>query len=203
MPTRRSVPPKKVEPAPKKRQRADWQAVERDYRTGLMTLRELAEKHGCSHQAISKRAGKHEWAQDLSPAIRAATAAKLVQHEVAKEVAKEVASEVAKGGQEVINAVLVAAELNKQVILSHRSRLRQLQADADMVRNKLLQMTEEVSDVREASTLVSAFESSARTTKIVIEAERKAFGLDAMAEQEAPDSERNRVTVEFINPVQS
>lgn len=39
----------------------DWEAVERDYRTGAFTDRQLGTKHGCSHTAIQKRAKVGEW----------------------------------------------------------------------------------------------------------------------------------------------
>ena len=103
-------------PAPIKRN-TDWQAVERDYRTSQFTLRELATKHGVSHQAIAKQAKKNAWTQDLAIAIKQATNAKLVQDLVD--------TQIAIGGQQVANAVLVAAEVNKQVILGHRSDLKE------------------------------------------------------------------------------
>jgi hypothetical protein len=101
--------------AAKKKPRVDWDAVERDYRTGKFTLRELAAKYGCSHQAINLQAKKNGWTQDLSLAIKQATNALLVDELVAKEVDKT--------GQALASTVLVAAEVNKRVILGHRQDL--------------------------------------------------------------------------------
>ena len=39
----------------------DWHAIERDYVAGMLSLREMATKHGCSHSAIANRAGRHGW----------------------------------------------------------------------------------------------------------------------------------------------
>jgi uncharacterized protein YjcR len=168
---RKSAAPsqKSQSPAPGRR-KVDWDAVERDYRTGKFTLRELAEKHGPSHQAIAKRSKVHGWTQDLGEQIKQATNAKLV--------AKLVDSEIAKGGQAVANTVLAAAEINAQIILKHRQRLQALAEDADRARQKLVAMTEMVADVREAGSLVSAVEAAARTEKILIEQERKAYRID-------------------------
>lgn len=94
----------------------DWDAVERDYRTGKFTLRELATKHGGTHQAIAKRAKDKGWVKDLTEEIRRATNAKLV--------AKLVDAEVAKSGQAVANTIAVAAEVNTGIILGHRNRVR-------------------------------------------------------------------------------
>ena len=49
----------------------DWEAIERDYRAGILSLREIAAVHGCSHVAISKRARAEAWARDLAAKIQA------------------------------------------------------------------------------------------------------------------------------------
>ena len=41
----------------------DWLAIERDYRAGELSLRALAEKHGCSHSTIANFAGRHGWSR--------------------------------------------------------------------------------------------------------------------------------------------
>lgn len=59
------------------RKQVDWEGVERDYSAGILSLRELAEKYGVSHQAIDKRAKKNDWPRNLSAKI-SAQAEKLV-----------------------------------------------------------------------------------------------------------------------------
>ena len=44
----------------------DWEAVERDYRAGIKTLRAMAEEHGITHGAINKRAKRDMWTRDLA-----------------------------------------------------------------------------------------------------------------------------------------
>jgi hypothetical protein len=171
----------------KKRARVDWDAVERDYRAGSFTLRELASKYGCSHQAIAKQAKAGGWTQDLTKAVRAATNARLIQEQVAKQVAAS--------GQAVANAVISVAEANTQIILKHRRRLDRLNEDADKAREKLIELADGIANIREAAAYVSALEASARTTKIVIEAERKAFNLD---EDQDGDGDKAGVTVNIV-----
>ena len=36
----------------------DWEAVERDFRAGIMSLRQMAEQHGVNHVAITRLARK-------------------------------------------------------------------------------------------------------------------------------------------------
>ena len=167
------------------KRKTDWDAVERDYRTGKFTLRELATKHAISHQAIAKQAKNKAWTQDLSIAIKQATNAKLVDDLVAKEVAKS--------GQAVANTVLAVAELNKQVILSHRSRLTELADAVDYAKGVLLSQGANIENIRDAATLVQAVGGLATATKTLIDKEREAYTLNEKQE-EAPEKDQSRYT---------
>jgi len=48
-------------PSRRGRRDIDWPAIERDYRAGLLSLRDLAEKHDCAHSTIANYAGRHGW----------------------------------------------------------------------------------------------------------------------------------------------
>lgn len=117
--------------------RPDYQAMERDYRTGSFTDQELADKFGRSRQAITKMAKAKGWKKDLSLAVRQATKASLI----AEEAVKQVAEQVAKGGMATLDTVLAAAETNKQVILSHRHDIAQVRKLANAMLNELTQVT--------------------------------------------------------------
>jgi predicted DNA-binding protein YlxM (UPF0122 family) len=183
--------------------RTDWEAVERDYRTAKFTLIELAAKYACTHQAIGNQIKRHKWTQDLSIAIKQATDAKLVNDLVAKEVAK--------GGQEVANTVLMAAEINTQVILGHRtglkritkiqqklldqieqaaSNLPELEEVIEMIRNPDENGTDKANDqMRKAmsrSSLVDDLKKLSEIDEKVRKGEREAFNLNA---EQTPDSE--------------
>ena len=120
--------------APKAKQRADWDAIERDYRTGKFTLRELADKHGVTHTTISRKAEKLQWSKDLSEAIRQATNTKLVQQAVQQQCTS--------AHQNATEVVLVAAEVNTQVILGHRAGLKRITG----IKTKLLEQIEQAAE---------------------------------------------------------
>lgn len=42
----------------------DWEAVERDYRAGILSVREIGAKCGCTHTAINKRAKRYGWERE-------------------------------------------------------------------------------------------------------------------------------------------
>lgn len=113
---------------PKKRRDTDWEAVERDYRTGSFTDRELGAKYGCSHTAVQKHAREGQWQKDLQGAVKAATAAKLAEAEVSKvaseKVAKQVAKQVASAIPATSQVVAALAEVNFQVLTRHRGDIK-------------------------------------------------------------------------------
>ena len=123
------IPAKKLNKAAKtaakvvsKRKKIDWEAVERDYRTGRFTLRELESAHGVSYAQISRKATNLKWEKDLREVIKKATNAALL-HEG-----------VTLAQKDATNTILVAAEIGKNVILGHRKGLTEL----DCVKRLLL-----------------------------------------------------------------
>ncbi len=137
----------------------------------MLTLREMAGKHGCTNGRIAQLAKKNGWVRgDLQKAVKQATAAMLIE--------QHLSSEVSKAKQGLSDTVIAAAELNKTIVLGHRSRLAKLLKDADSASAKLMALAEDVDDVREAAVLVGAIESLSRTTKSIIDKEREAYGLD-------------------------
>ena len=111
----------KAKPATKGR-RTDYEAVERDYRTGSFTDQELGDKYGKSRQAITKQAKVKGWQKDLTAAVRQATNALMIA-DAAKE---KVAEQVAQGSAATIDAVVETATRNAQVIMGHRKGLTRL-----------------------------------------------------------------------------
>jgi hypothetical protein len=95
-----------------KRPKIDWEAIERDYRTGSFTLRELEAKHGASYAQICRRAKAEGWQKDLRAVVRQATNAALLL---------ETATNAQQAATDVVQANV---ELNKQVILRQRADIR-------------------------------------------------------------------------------
>lgn len=209
-PAPKQAPPIATKPASRKKdagaavarkRRTDWDAVERDYRTGRFTLRELETKYEVNNSTISRRADKHGWTQDLSTAIKQATNAKLIQ--------SIVAAECSTAQQNAADTVLAAAEVNKQVILGHRHGLQELtqvkrtlldqiqQAAAllpdlaeviEMVRqpddNGIDRANDALRKAMSRSALVDDLKKLADVDEKVRKGEREAFGLDDVGRPE-------------------
>lgn len=187
-------------PASGKR-RIDWDAVERDYRTGEFTDGELASAHNLTREAIVRRRSKEQkadpsrWVKDLAPHVRAATNALLMQ--------ETVADAITQGHNKVTGAVMVAAEVNTRVILGHRTGLKAITDVKRTLLNQIEQAAANMADLAEIiemvrnpddngidrandalrkamsrSALVDDLKKLADVDEKVRKGEREAFGLD-------------------------
>lgn len=110
-----------TEQAKAKRLAVDWEAVEREYRAGIRSLRDIAGEFGCTETAIRKRAKRDEWERDLSAKV-AAKAESLVRK---NEVRKEVRTEAAISEREQIT---VSAQMLADKVLNQREDIKQARA---------------------------------------------------------------------------
>lgn len=157
----------------------DWEAIERDYRATNLTLRELSAKYGPKHSTIAGQIKRHGWTRDLDSAVRQATNAALITHAIANTANRH--------EQSTTNVVLAAAEVNKQILISHRQRLTELADSVDFARSVVHAQGSEVSSMQQAATLVQAVAGLASATKVLIDKEREAYKLnDAPAEVPKP-----------------
>lgn len=102
----------------------DWESVEREYRTGVRSLRDIAEEFGCSHAAIKKRADKEGWPRDLSARIQAAAEEKVSRAEVSTAVTME--TKIAEREIVEANALAIAdAVLNQRRDVQRARRIVQ------------------------------------------------------------------------------
>ena len=103
----------------KERKPTDWEAVEREYRAGVLSVREIANGAGISHVAVIKRAKAKGWTQNLAGKVK---------EEIAKRlVTASVTSEVTGNQREIVEA---AALRSVDVILAHRKTIARHRAIA-------------------------------------------------------------------------
>lgn len=181
----------------KVRARVDWDAVERDYRTGKFTNIQLCSKHELAPATLSRKIKENQridqtrWQRDLTEVIRQATNTALIAELVNSEI---------KEGQEKVNLTVKAAvEVNKQVIGSHRIDAQRARESMNEAMSVVMACGRSVVDMREAAVFASAVESLSRTAKNCVEIERKAYQLDATEGKD--DRPPKRITLDFIDVV--
>lgn len=114
------------------RKQIDWEGVEREYRAGIRSLRDIGSEFGVSEGAIRKRVKAEGWERDLSARIEARAESLVRKSEVRAEVRKEanLANE-----REIIEAnaqVIADAVLNQRKDVQRaRSTVQKLFAEMD------------------------------------------------------------------------
>lgn len=191
------------ETAPKKK--TDWEAVERDYRAGILSTRELGSLHGVSHTAINKRAKAEAWERDLKAKILAKAEAEVSKRAVSTEVSKErqaTEKQVVDANAEAIVQVRLGQRADIQRSRSIVMRLLDelelqtgpenaallgelgdlLRKDDDKGVDKLNDLYQKIISLPgRAKTMKDLGE----TLRVLVGLERQAFGLD-----DAPDDEQ-------------
>ena len=183
--------------------RIDWTAVEQEYRVGVLSVRDLARKHGVSHTAINKRAAAEGWTQDLTGAVR-------------RKAARKIVETTAEGRADLSDDELADAAARQQVevLRSHRKAIAGAHRTCKLLLAELMAETmcsKEVSNLMEALALeegggdgrrdaalknlakqaislpsrASAMRQLSGALKDLTLLERQAFNLDAEAEGDA------------------
>jgi hypothetical protein len=171
----------------------DWEAIERAYRAGALSIRTIAERNGISDTAIRKKAKASGWARDLSEQVRKEVRNKLVRGEVRDEQCANPERDA-----EIVEE---AAEEGARVVRSHRRDIRKATNLADLLMDDLLTTIKRRDEIEDAineetaddtngmrrATMLSAvaLPSNAKTLFQLSSAmknlqilERQAFGLD-------------------------
>ena len=105
----------KDKPAPEKpalRQPIDWEAVCRDFRAGMLSVREVGTLYHVSHVSIIRKARKEGWTRDLTKRVREA-------------VTRKVTTDAATVGSED-KIIEEAADRALAVIRKHRTSISSL-----------------------------------------------------------------------------
>jgi vacuolar-type H+-ATPase subunit I/STV1 len=193
----------------------DWEAIEREYRVGQLSLRELARQHSISDKAIRKRAAAQGWDRDLTEKVNQKVRTALVRTEVRTSNAC---------GPTEREAIEAAAARGVEVVRSHRTLLGRLRRIADTLLGRMedhLQVAS-IPDPKERREALSAIglhlgdrespadlmEKTSRAIGRLIPLERQAFHLDASTgvdpvgalSPETVDAMRREALAEDVEP---
>lgn len=182
----------------------DWDAIERQWKLGQKSNKQLAEEFGVQPSTIGRRAEKFGWVQDKAKDVEAATNSLLIQ---------------AASGNANPNAtpsaleVKAAAQANADVILAHRTGLVRESSVADKLLthiesaiDELPTVSEIIDFVRKGSpdepenttkalemlrraasrgALVDDFKKVAESRERIRKGQREAFGIDKEGDKPA------------------
>lgn len=177
---------------PEKKAKTDWESIERDYRAGVLSIREIAKLHSITDGAIRKKAKEHNWLRDLTAKVNAKVRSELVRSEVRTsdpqteraivEVAAAQVVQVVREHRTVIKrmngiALALLEELDEQTIG------RELYAElGEMLRREDDKGQDKRNDlynkIISGAGRVDSMKKLAETVKILIGLERQAFNIN-------------------------
>jgi hypothetical protein len=105
----------------------DWEAIERAFRAGVLSVREIAKQQGVSDTAIRKKAKAGGWLRDLTAKVQERVRAELVRSEVRAAHARTTEGEV----------ITEAAVGPVQAVKLHRVSVRRAQSLAETLMEQL------------------------------------------------------------------
>ncbi|MBB3808769.1 hypothetical protein [Pseudochelatococcus contaminans] len=168
----------------------DWEAVEREYRAGQLSIREIARAHGVSESFIRKKAKEQGWERALAERVRTAVRERLARGDGAQGGAHPQRA----SDDEVVAA---AASRGFGVVTSHRRDLEQLHGIKRVIADRLATYLNggepDGPCLGDRESVGDLLEKLARVNARLIPLERQAHNLD----DDAPDAGRPTARVRF------
>jgi hypothetical protein len=169
------------------KRKVNWEKIEADYRTGFLSLRDIAAPHGITETAIRKRAKKENWQRDLQEKISGRADA-IMQREIARDKQAQT-GQISSNEREII-------EINATTIVQIGLNHRRLAAKAREQLNKLFQEMDYCEDSLIAKSRI--MQSLSGCLKSVVDTERTAWGMDKSAQE---TQEQVGIEISFVQPI--
>lgn len=180
---------------PEARRATDWEAIEREYRAGVLSVREIAKGAGVSHTIINRRAKERGWVRDVAALVKAAVSNKIVSEGVSNLTAGDVEA---------------CASRSFGVILSERKDIAKLKKIASELLDELeADAQKTIADRMSIKERADILERLSRIMVRLIQLERQAYGLDdttkppetiEAADATSPRNEVERRIARLIGP---
>lgn len=179
--------------------KTDWEAIEREYRAGQLSVSEIGRQHGVSHTAINKKAKLQGWTKNLAAKVRQVVSDRLVSDEVSTANARE--------------TVEAAASRVVDVVRSHRKDISTGRLMVQALFEELAEATEKRDEIEEAiedetagsspgnmkrraamlravalPSRASTMQSLAGAVKTLVQLERQAFNIDSQPDDDGAPS---------------
>lgn len=177
-----------------KRPKYDWEKIEREFRAGQLSIREIGAQYGPSDTAIRKRAKAEGWSRDLSDEVRQRTKAKLVRGEVRTESGgsqfsdEEIAEQAAERAVEVVQLHRRDIKAGRETVRTMLDELTSACVNQDVLEEVLQQQLDEedaspqrrlaVERMMSLQGRAQTAQSLTNSLKTLITLERQAFNID-------------------------
>lgn len=193
--------------------KVDWEAIEREYRAGQLSVREIGRQHSIPESTIRKKAKAEGWSRDLTERVKEAVRSELVRSEGAEAMREGCVQEE----KEIVKAAAARTIKLVQIHRADAKMQRQILADLIGELKARLSVIKEVRKVEVSEetgkplclspfTLdelkdTSAISRNASTAlKNLVTIERQAYGLDVKGDDgEGGQAGPQEIKVNIIN----
>lgn len=171
----------------------DWEAIEREFRAGQLSVAEIGRQHGVSHTAINKRAKKEGWERDLSGKVRQVVSARLVSAQVSASNAREAIETAAARGVELVRQHQSSLGRANRIAETLMAELQRGCDRLDEIEDAIAEETGDDANSNRRNAMLKAVSLPSRaatlrelsqTLKNLIPLERQAFNLDEPGDDE-------------------
>lgn len=202
----------------------DWEAAERDYRLGSISIAAVAKKHGIALSGLKGKAKIKGWTRDLTPVVKAATKAAITQERAdyakeladrAPEIGREIGRKVAEAANSGLDSDVAAAaalgtmrnrlhaDIADEILGAGKdliAEVRALRGDPETVETLLLAVAQSDDGGAAAAKAIGkalSLGDRARTLDTIAAAVNKAVGVDRKANNldDAPPEGEDKITV--------
>lgn len=181
----------------------DWEAIEREYRAGQLSVSEIGRIFGVSHTAINKRAKKFEWPRDLVDRVRQAVSAKLVSNPVSDEALAETVDQAATRIVQVVREHKTNIRSSRNILGKLFDELNDAIDHREEIEDDIVAETVDDKDGQRRARMLRAVALGSRAgvmlslsaaMKNVIVLERQAFNISTEGDKDGPAT-----TIEVVN----
>jgi hypothetical protein len=165
----------------------DWEAIEREFRAGQLSVSEIGRIYGVSHTAILKKAKKLGWSRNLAQRVREEVSARLVSDEVSATTARETIEAAAERVIQLVREHRRDIRTGREAVSALVTELREVTHDRKVTEAAIEAETIEDTSGRRRAAMLRAVSLGSRATiaaslsvalKNLIAIERQAFALE-------------------------
>lgn len=156
----------------------DWEAIEKDYRAGRLSVVAVAAHHGVSRTQLNAKAKKEGWTRDLSAAIEQRTQEKIAVIDVAALIEKSATESANQSAKTIQSAIEQASDVAAGIVIKHRAGLRLDMDRAEVVSGLLEDALAEADGIKDIVSVTQAMKNLSDIRCKLRDQERVIYGLD-------------------------
>lgn len=176
----------------------DWEAVERLYVAGQLTVQQIADECKVATSSIKAKAKKLGWLRNLAAEIDALTQAKISAIDV-QALVEQSANESAKQSAKTIkDAIEQASDVAAGIVIKHRAGLRLDMERAEIVSGLLEDALSQAEGIKDIVSVTQAMKNLSDIRCKLRDQERVIYGLDKDKPQDTGLSRESVATLKRL-----